>query len=152
MYLFVVIGGLGAHESDAIVTELGVDLQLFHELIGPGQRFVVGIQRRVDGGRARVDALRDVDQILLFGRFVLLGRGIERVVGVGHFDPDVGEEVDAAAQRFVAVVRAGDARNSHDGQRRRLHHNGALQHRDLQRPTRRTSKSIQIHSFFYCFF
>lgn len=66
------VSGFPSGESDTVVTEFSIDIELSHELLGPRERFVIGIQRWVNGGRARINSLRYVDQVLLLGRFVLL--------------------------------------------------------------------------------
>ena len=115
--LLVVIGGLAAHQRDSVVAEFGFDFELVQKILRPSQRFVIRIEWRVDGGRARVDTLDNVHhQVLLFGRFVLFrGRVLSSGgVGVANFDAGVREKVDATSQRLVAVMRAGQAGDGHD--------------------------------------
>ena len=57
--LFVVEDGVDAGEGDAVVAGARLQLVLLDETVRPRQRLVVRVQRRVHGGRARVETLLD---------------------------------------------------------------------------------------------
>lgn len=140
--LFVVVCRLAAHQRDTVVAEFGLNLKLVQKVLRPRQRLVIGVQRRVDCSRARIDALGNVhQQIFLLGRLVFLRRrvliGGSGSVGIADFDASIGEKMDATTQRFVAVVRARESGDSYNRQWSGLDDDGTLNDGDLEGPARR---------------